>query len=214
MARTIAPLLSFDASGQIANTQVYSKWKGRPYVRRYTIPSNPDTAEQQLTRNTFRFLMNLWKYFPAGAIGAWDLYALNSRITANNAFIKLNNGVLREETDLNLMTISPAAGSGIIATNLALTPGNDQIQAVLTAPSLPTGWTITKAWFAAVASVNPQSSTVYNVASASDAATPYDVTMTGLLSAQLYVVGGWFEYLKPDGSAAYGQNLTGTATTT
>jgi len=53
MPKTTAPLLSFDARGQIAHTQVYSSWRGRPYVRRYSVGTNPNTSDQQLTRNAF-----------------------------------------------------------------------------------------------------------------------------------------------------------------
>lgn len=214
MATTRAPLLSWSASGAIAKTQVYAEWKGRPYVRRYVVPANPDTAEQQLTRNTFRFLNKLYQYLPAGALAAWELYGENSRFTARNGWLKQNNGPLREETTLADIILSPSAGSGLIATNLVLTPGNDQIQAVLTAPSLPVGWSIVQAHFLAVANVNPQTSAVYNAKSATDAAAPYDQTLTGLLNAQSYVVGGWFEYLKPNGDTAFGQSLQGIAVTT
>jgi len=214
MARTRAPLLSWGASGKIADTQVYSTWKGRPYVRQHVIPTNPNSAGQQLTRNTFSYLNRLWQYLPAGALGAWDLYATNSRFTARNGWLKQNVGPLRSETDLELITLSPAAGSGIIAASITATGGNDQVTIDLVAPSLPTGWTITKAWAMVVANVDPQTSDVYSVGSGSDATSTYQVVITGLLSVQEYVCAAWFEYLKPDGSTAYGLNLIDTATTT
>jgi len=96
MARVTGPLLSLGGSGQIASTQVYATWKGRPYVRRYVIPSNPQTSEQTLTRNTFGWLQNVWRYMPAGALGAWNMYATNSRFTPTNGFIKQNLPQLRE----------------------------------------------------------------------------------------------------------------------
>lgn len=50
MAKVKAPLLSFSASGQIASTLVYMTWKGLNTVRQYVIPTNPDTALQQIQR--------------------------------------------------------------------------------------------------------------------------------------------------------------------
>jgi len=50
MAKVKAPLLSFSASGQIAETLVYFTWKGLNAVRQYVIPSNPNTALQQTQR--------------------------------------------------------------------------------------------------------------------------------------------------------------------
>lgn len=214
MARTVAPLLSFEGSGQIAKTQVYASWKGRPYVRRYTIPANPNSAEQQLTRNTFRWLTNLWKFMPGSAVNGWQLYADSNRITDRNAFIKLNNGPLREETNLLAMTISPSARSGIIAAGITVTPGSEQLTVALAAPALPTGWTITQAYAAAIRNQDPQTESFYTVTAAADAVAPWEIVLTGLVASEEYLVGGWFQFTRPDGTFAYGQSLQDTATPT
>lgn len=214
MAKTVAPLLSFDAGGQIAKTQVYSRWKGRPYVRRYVVPANPNTAAQQETRSTFAWLQNVWKFFPAGATGAWELYANGFRITGRNAFAKVNLPPLRGKTDLSDFVFSPSASAGIVATGVTVTPGTESLQVTVGAPVLPTGWTITSAWAAAIAQQDPSSGALYQVTAGSDESTPYEITLTGLEAAQEYVVGAWFEYKKPDGSPAYGQSLMTTGTPT
>jgi len=46
MAKVKGPLMSLEASGSVANTLVFSIWKGRPYVRELVTPSNPQTASQ------------------------------------------------------------------------------------------------------------------------------------------------------------------------
>jgi len=214
MAKVNAPLLSWGASGTIAKTQTYSSWKGRAYVRQRVIPANPDTAEQQLTRNTWSFLNRLWQYMPAGALGAWSLYGDNNRFTARNGWLKLNNGPLRSEVNLLLMTISPSAGGGIPALSAAAVAGANQITVTVVAPTLPAGWAITKAWAMAIGNVDPQSSSIYSVGSGSDAATPFVIVIAGLITAQPYITGGWFEYLKPDGSTCYGIAVQSTATPT
>lgn len=214
MAKTNAPLLSWAASGKIADTQVYSTWKGRPYVRRYVVPANPNSPAQQLTRNTFSFLNSLWKFMPAGAIGAWSLYAQNSRITPQNGFMKLNISPLRAETDLNNITLSVSANSGLPAADFTPTPTSDGFTCVLTAPPLPTGWTIVRGYAMAVQNVNPQSSNIYQIAAGDDAAAPYEITLTGLDASTEYVVGGWFEYLRSNGTSAFGVSLQDVASTT
>lgn len=214
MAGVVAPLLSFSASGQIAKTQVYSTWKGRPYVRRYVIPGDPNSAGQQLTRNTFSFLNRLWQYLPAGALGAWSLYGENSRFTARNGFMKQNIGPLRSQVDLDLMVMSPSAGSGLIAAGMTATGGALQITVALTAPSLPAGWTITKAWAMAIRDVDPQTSSVYDVVALDDAIAPYSIVLTALQAATMYQVGGWFEYLKANGETAYGRAMQTQEATT
>jgi hypothetical protein len=215
MARTTAPLLSWSASGQVAQTQVYSRWKGRGYVRRYVIPANPNTTDQQETRNTFKWLNNFAKYLPAGATDAWSLYATNAQITERNAIIKQNLSNLRSQANLDNLIMSPSAGSGLVATGIALTPGVTQISAALTAPTLPTGWTIVNGWAMAIKDQDPQTGTEWiTVADSVASPGPYTIVLTGLTTGVLYQVGGWFEYAKPDGSPAYGVSLLDTATPT
>jgi len=50
MAKVTGPLMSLDASGSVGKTITFSKWKGRNYVRQLTIPANPRTAGQLVTR--------------------------------------------------------------------------------------------------------------------------------------------------------------------
>ncbi len=212
MSKVRAPLLSWSAGGQIAKTQVYSTWKGRPYVRQYVIPANPNSPGQQLTRNTFKYLNRLWSYLPAGALGAWNLYGNNQRYTARNGWLSVNNGALREKMDLTDIIMSIGAGSGIIAQAMAVVGADAKATVTLTAPDLPTGWVITKAWAMAVQSVNPQTSDVYQAVAASDDVAPYSVELNGLTNGVEYVVGGWFEYTKADGKKAYGISLQDTVT--
>jgi len=213
MATTTAPLLSFGASGAIAKTQVYASWKGRPYARRYVIPSNPNTAEQQLTRSVFAWLNNVWKFIPSGAIDAWVLYGRNSRFTDRNGFIKKNLSNLREEADLDNFIFSPSAGGGLAAASSVSTGGALQITIVPVAPTLPTGWTISRAVAAVIKQQDPNTGTLYQVSSGEDATSAYSIVITGLTAATTYVTGVWFEYIKPDGSFAYGEALMDTATT-
>lgn len=214
MSRTVAPLLSFGASGAIAKTQVYATWKGIAYARRYVIPANPNTAEQQETRSVFSWLVNSWKFADAAVIAAFDAYAEGQPLTGLNAYIKQNLPDLRGASDISTLVFSPGARSGFASPLITLTPGNDQIQAVLDAPTLPAGWTITTARFAAIRQQDPSSGILYTMTPEDDASAPYDVTITGLASAQTYVVGGWFEFLRPDGKTAYGRSISDTALTT
>lgn len=214
MSKVSAPLLSFDASGAIAKTQVYAQWKGRPYVRRYVKPANPNTTEQQVTRNLFRWLNDIFKFYPGSAVAAWNAYADSLRITDRNAFIKQNLGPMRGETDINNMVISPSAKSGLIAAAINLTAGTEQITVALTAPSLPTGWTIVAAFAAAIPQQDPNTDVDFSVTAGTDATDPYSIVLTGLTAAQAYLVGGWFQYQRPDGTFAYGQSLQALATPT
>ncbi len=65
MARVSGPLMSLDASGKFADTMVASIWKGRNYMRKYVIPSNPNTAAQSSHRGIFADAVAAWKTAPA-----------------------------------------------------------------------------------------------------------------------------------------------------
>lgn len=214
MAKTVAPLLSFDAGGQIAKTQVYSRWKGRSYVRRYVVPANPNSTGQQAVRGAFSWLMKAWKFWPASSSLAWTLYGDNLRITNRNAFAKLNVPLLKGQTAIDTMIISPSAGSGLVAQGMTVTPGDDQLTVALAAPVLPTGWAIVSAYAMAIPTQDPTTTDNYNIVSGDDASSPYSIVLTGLASATEYLVGGWFEFTKTNGAKAYGQALQDTATTT
>jgi len=150
---------------------------------------------------------------PSGALAAWNAYADTNRFTATNGFIKQNLPGLREETDLDNFVPSPAAGGGIPAAAMVLTGGALQITAALTAPTLPTGWTIIAGHALAIKQQDPQSGTAYSLFYATDASAPYSCVITGLAAATEYVVGGWFSYQKTPTEEAYGIALVDSATT-
>ena len=50
MAKLNAPLLSFGASGKIADALVFFPWKGINAVRQFVVPANPKTTAQQTQR--------------------------------------------------------------------------------------------------------------------------------------------------------------------
>jgi hypothetical protein len=212
MSKVTAPLLSFEGSGQIAKTQVYGKWRGISYVRRYVIPSNPNTSEQQLTRTAFKWLQNVWRYAPALFQEPWTAYASGQPLTDRNAFGKFNISPLRAETDLSSFIMSPGAKSGPPASAVVATPGSGQLSVALTAPSLPTGWTIVEGVAACIRDQDPNTGVLYAVTAGFDASSPYTIVLTGLTSSQLYWVGGWFKYQRPDLSFAYGPSVATSAT--
>lgn len=196
MSRVTAPLLSFSASGQIGQTQVYSTWKGVPYVRRYVTPANPRSTEQTYTRNAFSWLNSVWKVAPEEFRAAWTLFAKGQPLTDRNAFIQRNLPLLRGMTDLAGMVFSPGARGGLVG-SIDITPGDDLITVDGEPPDpLPAGWTVTRMIAAAIRQQDPNSGVLYNIVADEDATAPYQVVLTGLASAQTYMVAAWFEYQK------------------
>lgn len=214
MAKTTAPLLSFGASGSLAKTMVFSTWKGRPYARRHVIPANPQTVAQQLTRNTFKTGNAMWKIAPALFQAPWDRFATGQVLTGRNAMVSRFVSTNRGETDLLSMVFSPGAKGGLAPLTLVITPGSQQLSCVITAPTPPSGWTLTSCIAAAVRDGVPDTTVLYEITAAEDVSTPYDCILTGLTASVLYVVGAWTKWAKPDGSVAYGPSIHDSDTPT
>lgn len=214
MAKPTAPLLSFGASGTVAKTAVFSKWKGRPYVRQHVIPGNPRSTEQTTTRTTFANAGAIWKASPSLFQAPWDLFAKGQVLTGRNAFMGRFVADLRGLANMDLMPFSPGAKGGLAPLTITLTPGANQIQVQTTNPTAPTGWTLAAMVAACIADDDPETTTLFTMTAGSDAVTFNDVTLTGLTTAQLYVCGAWLQWTKPDGSTAYGASINDTATPT
>jgi len=212
MPKTTAPLLSFDARGQIAKTQVYSSWKGRPYVRRYTVPSNPQSAEQTITRNAFSFLQAVYKLAPPLFTAPWEAYIKGKVLTSRNAFTKFNLPVLRGEADLANFVFSPGALGGLPPATLVITPGSGQLSCAITVPAtVPTGWTVAAAIAACIEDQDPDTGVLTTITAGEDTTSTYTVVLTGL-NATLYNVGAWLRWTRSDGQIAYSPAIWDTAT--
>jgi hypothetical protein len=85
-----------DASGTVAGAIVFSRWRGRNYVRRHAVPSNPRTGLQVGVRSAFKFLSQWWKTFSPTEAGKWDSVGNVTRVTGLNAFISENIRRIRE----------------------------------------------------------------------------------------------------------------------
>lgn len=213
MAIPTAPLLSFSASGQIAKTLVFSRWKGRPYTRRYVIPSNPKTVEQTKTRSIFAWGNAVWKLAPTLFQAPWDLFATGQVLTGRNAMLSSVVRNIRDQVTLDGMVFSPGAKGGLAAASIAVTPGVGTLTVDFTNPAPPTGWTLVSAIAAIIKDQDPQTAILYDVTADEDDVSQAQVVFSGL-DTVLYRVGGWLEWTKVDGSTAYGPSLLASDTPT
>lgn len=88
MALVSGPAMSLDASGSLGGAIVFSKWKGRNYVRQLVKPLNPKSAKQTGVRAMLKFLTQRWPYI--GDTTSWDAPAEASQISAINAYTREN----------------------------------------------------------------------------------------------------------------------------
>lgn len=216
MSKLIAPLLSFGAGGQLAKTAVYSSWKGIPYARRYVVPANPRTTAQQVTRNMFRTLNQIWLLMPAIGKEPWNARAQGRPLTGVNAFIQSNiRGVDTEAppTDWGDFIGSAGAKGGLPPASLGVTPAATTLTAAIGAPAIPTGWTIEAAQGICFLDGNPEQGLVGTIQAQEDDTSTYSLVFTGLVSANDYVVSVWLKWKRPDETFAYSTSLTDLATT-
>lgn len=122
MALTTGPLMSLDASGSVAGTIVFSKWKGRNYVRQLVTPANPKTALQVSTRAMMKFLSRQWTpELTAGNKATWEDDAAAMAASPFNAFIRTN---LQRWTQFTSPTkVTPITATGTVPTFTTL-PGS------------------------------------------------------------------------------------------
>jgi hypothetical protein len=88
LAKVTGPLLSVDASGKIADTIVFSRWRGKKYVRQWVVPANPNTAAQQTQRAYMTTAINSWvQSIGASAQQAWRDYQAGQELSGANEYV-------------------------------------------------------------------------------------------------------------------------------
>lgn len=90
MVRVYGPAMSLDASGTLANTITFSKWKGRNYVRERVIPSNPKSGGQVGRRAMMKFLSQDWTNRSVADKATWETLGDILVASAFNGFISGN----------------------------------------------------------------------------------------------------------------------------
>lgn len=214
MARTTAPLLSFDARGQIAKTLVYATWRGVPYARRFVIPGNPRTTAQQLTRTTFATLREMWKVLGTDGRTPWTAFATGRPFLNLNAFIGENMRVVRGDPLYTDFLGSPGARGGLPPASAigATGAGSGEVTMTFVLPVIPTGWVADNVIAVGFPDQDPALDFGGPMVVAAVASPGLVVTLTGLGSAVSSIVSGWIEWTKPNGSKAYSVSTTNTVT--
>jgi hypothetical protein len=134
MVRVYAPALSIDASGTLADSMVFSKWKGRNYVRSHVSPAQPRSGSQVGVRAMFKFLAQIWQSLTTEEAETWADLAKSLSVSKFNAFMKYNQSRWRnfltpsKETPAAETATAPAAPTvvgtaGIRQATLAITKG-------------------------------------------------------------------------------------------
>ena len=125
MAKVLAPLMSFGASGKIAGSLVFATWKGLNTVRQYVVPSNPNTNPQSIQRGYMIAAVDM--------VHAAEILALNPLDAFDQAGYNLWGTIFSgPRTWFNqfckMYFDQHVAGlKGAIFTDATLTPGADKV---------------------------------------------------------------------------------------
>jgi hypothetical protein len=106
MAKWTSPLFS-DIRNKLGENVVFSMWKGRPYMRSYVKPANPQTAAQTAERAHMAAIVDMYQQNVKGTgahVTAWNAEALKDLISGYNQFAKYGRGI-------TYGTVNLAAGS-------------------------------------------------------------------------------------------------------
>lgn len=208
MAKVTAPLLGFGAAGTIGKVMTFATWRGVPYARRHVIPANPKSTAQVLTRDIFANLNTRWKQGGPLMRAPWDRFAVGQKLVGRNSYMGKNLNLTRGDVDMSDYIGSPGAKGGLPASTLVLTTvAALGIEAVITVPAAPTGWTLTSAIATCLIDQTPELTVGDIVQEGEDVATPFQVDFTGL-TAVTYFVQAWLKWAKPDASVAYGASIS------
>jgi hypothetical protein len=123
LAKWKSPLFS-DIRNKLGENVVFSMWKGRPYMREYVIPANPQTDAQTANRLHMAAIVLLYQTNIKGTAvnkAAWNVEALPKVISGYNIFTEYGRQGLIAITSLVAATLDiELVSSGIPADRLSL----------------------------------------------------------------------------------------------
>jgi hypothetical protein len=132
--------MSLDASGSLGGAVVFSKWKGRPYVRSLVIPHNPKSGGQVGVRAMFQFLTQKWAALTAGNKATWEDRAAATNISPFNAYVAHNQFRWRNFLAPSKEDPAAEASSTPSAPTVVATAGTRQISLAITHGATSPTW--------------------------------------------------------------------------
>jgi hypothetical protein len=88
MARLQGPLHAEAAAGTLAGCLIYSSWRGRPYVKRYVVPRQPNTPAQLANQARFTAANDAWHDLTPEEQAAWESRGAPDNLPAYHAFMR------------------------------------------------------------------------------------------------------------------------------
>jgi len=140
MVKLAGPCMSLDASGQLGETLVFSKWKGRNYARKFVVPANPKSAGQTGLRAMFKFLSQAWASLTAGNKATWEELAAANSYSTFNAYMEKNMERWRTYESPTQEWPAAEAHAGTTVATLVTTGGENKVDVSGTITSGTNQW--------------------------------------------------------------------------
>lgn len=131
-----SPLVD-EAAGKIG-PMVVSSWHGRPLIKAYEPPSNPDTAAQQAVRESYGRCAELWQSLLLPIPDTWEDLAIAEHVSPWNEWIRANRAQEQDGFALTTTPYNPDLGS-ITNLNAVASPPFGRLLLTWTDPGLPAG---------------------------------------------------------------------------
>lgn len=140
MVRVYGPAMSLDASGTLADTLTFTRWKGRNVLRQRVIPANPKTGPQVGMRAMLKFLSQIWAGLSTANKATWEDRAKLTAIAPFNSFTGYN--MTRWRSFKGPSKVDPAidTGAGGAAPTTTPTGGIRQISLSIADGAPAPGW--------------------------------------------------------------------------
>lgn len=140
MVKVAGPAFSLDASGKLGGALVFSKWKGRNYIRSLVKPANPKSGGQVGMRAMFKFLSQEWDGLTDPEKATWQDRADTLIASTFNAFMSYNQRRWRDYTGPSQEDPAAEASTpATLATGVA-TPLERTMEIVITDGGTPPDW--------------------------------------------------------------------------
>jgi len=128
MVKVLGPAMSLDASGSLAGALVFSKWKGRNYIRQLVTPANPKSGGQTGMRGCFKFLTQIWDGLTDANKATWEDRADDMVASPFNAFLSYNQkrwrnfqGITKEDPAIDTAYSGTAGVLSVVASERSIT---------------------------------------------------------------------------------------------
>lgn len=90
MVKLKGPALAIDASGTLADTLTFAKWKGRNYLRQRVAGAQPRTGAQVSMRRMMTFLTQAWSLITAANQATWANAPNPESLPLFNIYLRAN----------------------------------------------------------------------------------------------------------------------------